>query len=122
MVYAEVSVDGRVRRPGRPGRFWRYARALERERLCAQERLGMRVNYIVALMRTLPLESALYRVQLAIEARDRGFGVVGIDLHGDERVAGAAQFAAAFDMARKHGLGVRAHAGEARGAGCVRSS
>jgi adenosine deaminase len=122
VIYAEVSVDGRVRQPGHPGPFWSYAEALERERRCAEERLGIRVNYILALMRTLPVESAVYRAQLAIEARDRGFGVVGIDLHGDESAGSAACFAPAFALAREHGLGVRAHAGEARGAESVREA
>jgi adenosine deaminase len=122
VIYAEVSVDGRVRHAGQEHAFWPYMEALEDARRCAQERLGIRLNYILALMRTLSVESALARVRLAIEARDRGFGVVGIDLHGDESIAGSAQFAEAYDLARAHGLGLRAHAGEASGAESVREA
>ena len=122
VVYTEVSVDGRVRHADQEEAFWQYAEALEHERRGAEDRLGIRINFILALMRTLSVKSAMLRVQLAIRARDRGFGVVGIDLHGDESRTVAARFAGAFALAREHGLGVRAHAGEARGAESVREA
>jgi adenosine deaminase len=116
VVYTEPSFDLPVREVGNDSRFWPIMEALEEERLRAQGRFPIRINYIAGLMRTLPPEVAEYRVRLAAEARDRGFGVVGVDLHGDEPAGAAEGFAPAFSLARELGLGRRAHAGEALGA------
>jgi adenosine deaminase len=66
-------------------------------------------------MRSLPVEVAIHRVELAAEARDRGIGIVAIDLHGDELNFPGAPFAPAFRLARELGFRLRAHAGEATG-------
>jgi adenosine deaminase len=115
VVYAEVSVDLPVREVGDDSYFWAVFEAMETERRAAQQRLPIRVNFIGGLMRTLPLEVAVYRTQLAIRARDRGIALVGIDLHGDEREGDTASFAPAYRLAEENGLGLRAHAGEAAG-------
>jgi aminodeoxyfutalosine deaminase len=115
VVYAEVSFDAPTREVGDDSRFWPIVEALEDERRAAESRLPIRVNWIVALMRTLPPEVALWRAQLAVQARDRGMAVVGIDLHGDEPNGAPAAFAPAYRLAEEHGLGLRAHAGEASG-------
>jgi adenosine deaminase len=54
-------------------------------------------------------------VELAGEAKRRGMGVAGIDLHGDEENFPPGPFTPAFDRAEELGLGLRAHAGEAAG-------
>lgn len=112
VVYAEVSFDAPVREVGDDSRFWPIVEALEGARRAAEKDDLIRVGYIVGLMRTLPPQVASYRVQLAARARDRGIGIVGIDLHGDETAAPATPFAPAFALAKHHGLGLRAHAGE----------
>jgi adenosine deaminase len=115
VVYAEVSFDAPLSRVDDDSRFWPIVEALESERRAAEARFPIRVNWIVGLMRTLPPDVALRRTELAIEARDRGIGIVGIDLHGDESKEPPAQFAPAYRLARDAGLGLRAHAGEAAG-------
>lgn len=115
VIYTEPSFDVPTRTVGDDSRFWPIMEALEAQRLCAQERYGMRINFIGGLMRTLPPEIAEYRVRLAAEARDRGYGITGVDLHGDEPAGAAETFAPAFQLARELGLGLRAHAGEALG-------
>lgn len=115
VVYAEVSFDAPTREVGDDSRFWPIVEALERERRSAEARWPLRANWILALMRTLPPEVAIWRTQLAIEARDRGVGIVGIDLHGDEPNGPPAPFEPAYRLAAEHGLGLRAHAGEAAG-------
>jgi adenosine deaminase len=115
VIYTEVSVDLPVRDVNDDSRFWPVMTALEAERRRAEAAMPIRINFIGALMRTLPVEVAVRRTELAIEARDRGIQIVGIDLHGDEIRGPAEPFAPAFRLAEKHGLGLRAHAGEARG-------
>jgi adenosine deaminase len=115
VIYAEVSVDLPVRNLDDDARFWPVMTALETERRRAEAALPIQINFIGALMRTLPLEVAMRRTELAIAARDQGIRIVGIDLHGDEIRGPAEVFAPAFRLAEAHGLGLRAHAGEAQG-------
>lgn len=113
VVYAEVSFDAPTREVGDDSRFWPIVEALEQERRLAEARFPIRINWILALMRTLPVEVALWRTRLAIEARERGIAVVAIDLHGNEPLAPPAPFAPAYRLAAEAGLHLRAHAGEA---------
>jgi adenosine deaminase len=115
VAYAEVSFDVPVRALGQEHRFWPIMEALEEERRKAEALWPIRINYIAAMQRGLPVEVGLRRVELAAQARDRGFGVVAIDLHGDEASFPPAPFAPAFRLAAQLGLGLRAHAGEAAG-------
>lgn len=115
VIYAEVSVDGRVDQVGDDRAFWPMVEAIEEERRLAESRFPIRLNFHIGLMRTLPVEVAVYRVELAAQARDRGIAVVGIDLHGDEEKAPTRAFEPAYRLAREYGLGTRAHAGEAVG-------
>lgn len=114
-IYAEVSFDLPVRTVGDETLFWPVVEALEEERRRAETTLPIRINLIAGLMRTLPVEVALYRTQLAIRAREQGIGIVAIDLHGDELQGPAAPFEPAYRLAESVGLGLRAHAGEAVG-------
>lgn len=122
VVYVEVSFDVPVREANDDSRFWPIMEALEEARRAAESRFPIRANYIAAIMRTLPVEVAIRRVELAIEARERGMGIVGIDLHGDEVASGPAPFIPAFELARQHGMGLRAHAGEAMGPESIRAA
>ena len=113
VVYTEVSFDAPTREVGEDTRFWPIVEALEAERRLAEARFPIRINWILALMRTLPVEVAVWRTHLAIEARERGIAIVAIDLHGNEQIAPPAPFAPAYRIAQDAGLGLRAHAGEA---------
>jgi adenosine deaminase len=115
VVYAEVSFDVPVREVGDDSRFWPIVTALEEARRLAESRWPIRLNYIGGLMRTLPAAVAEYRVELVAQAVKKGVAIVGVDLHGDESQVSPHSFVAAFDLARGYDLGLRAHAGEARG-------
>ncbi|HEX6509323.1 MAG TPA: adenosine deaminase [Chloroflexota bacterium] len=122
VVYTEVSFDVPVRSLEDTDRFWPIVEALEAARRDAQERFPMEIRYIAALMRTLPLPVCFKRVELAIAARECGIGIVGIDLHGDETASPPEHFAPVYQLAAVHGLGLRAHAGEARGPESIRGA
>lgn len=119
VVYAEVSFGAPSPEIGSAERYWQVIEAMERERRLVEARYPIRINWIVGMMRTRPVELALWHTKLAIEARDQGVAIVGIDLHGDERLAMPGPFAPAYDLAREHGLGLRAHAGEACDTGSI---
>jgi adenosine deaminase len=115
VAYAEVSFDVPAREVGDDRRFWPIVEALETQRRAAEARGPIRLNLIAGLMRSLPVDVALYRVDLAAQARDRGIGIVAVDLHGNEEEHPPAPFAPAFRLASERGLALRAHAGEAAG-------
>jgi len=115
VVYAEVSFDAPVRVVGEVGHYWPIVEALEEERQRAEHRWPIRINLISGIQRRFGVDVASYRVELAAQARDRGVGIVGIDLHGHEALYPGAAFAPAYDRARALGFGLRAHAGEADG-------
>lgn len=115
VVYTEISFDVPIRSLDDTERCAPIMEALEEARQDAQRRWPIEVRYIAALMRTLPLEVSMARVEATIAARDAGVGIVGIDLHGDETASPPEPFAPAFRLAAAAGLGLRAHAGEARG-------
>ncbi|HLJ68529.1 MAG TPA: adenosine deaminase [Chloroflexota bacterium] len=114
-IYTEISFEPPVTVVGDDTRFWPVVEALEEERRRAELRFPIRIGFIAGLMRTLPVELAVYRVELAAQARDRGIGIAGIDLHGDEASGPPAEFLPAYRLAAECGLGLRAHAGEALG-------
>jgi adenosine deaminase len=112
VVYTEVSLDAPVRAVDDDTRFWPIMEALEMERRRAEALWPIRINFILGLQRSLPVEVAIYRVELAAQAREQGIAVVGIDLHGDEINYACAPFAPAFCRGAELGLGLRCHAGE----------
>ncbi len=122
VVHAEISFDVPMRSLDDTERFWPIMNALEQARRDAEARWPMSVRYIAALMRSLPLEVCIERVKLAIAAKDRGMGVVGIDLHGDESAARPEDFVDAYRLAEASGLGLRAHAGETVGPESIRGA
>lgn len=115
VVYTEISFDVPIRSLDDTARCGPILAALDAAQREAERRWPITVRYIAALMRTLPLEVCLKRVSAVIEAREGGMNIVGIDLHGDETASPPEAFAPAFQLAASAGLGLRAHAGEARG-------
>jgi adenosine deaminase len=86
----------------------------------ASQDLGIGVAIVVAANRTRhPLDA---RTMARLAARYAGDGsgqVVGFGLSNDERRGSTAEFAAAFDIARRAGLACVPHSGELLGAGAV---
>jgi adenosine deaminase len=80
----------------------------------AQLDCNVRVNLILQIGREENLEAAAQIVDIALAHRDKG--VVGLDLAGDEVKFSASAFASVFQRARREGLFVTVHAGEAGGA------
>jgi adenosine deaminase len=74
---------------------------------------GVRARVIVCALRSMP--PALSRELAELAVGYQGRGVVGFDLAGGEHGNPAVAHAAAFDLARRGGLAVTAHAGEAFG-------
>jgi len=79
-----------------------------------------RARVIVCALRSMPLALSRELAELAVEYREKG--VVGFDLAGGEHGNPAAAHAAAFDLARRAGLAVTVHAGEAFGPKSVRQA
>jgi len=85
----------------------------------AGPRCGLSWGVIVCCYRPLPPEVNGRLVELAL--RERGAGVVGVDLAGPEDLPGAPH-AAALERARAAGLPITIHAGEAAGPHSVREA
>lgn len=77
----------------------------------------LEVGILVGLFRNDDPELAVEMVRQAIDARQ--YGVVGIDLLGDETANAAGVFKTAYGLALDAGLGFRVHAGEGVGADSV---
>lgn len=87
---------------------------LEAGRRAAERTHGIVARWIVDFPRSLPVAVAEEALGVALATRDRG--TVGFDISGDERaVAADPMFAPVFARARRGGLGIVAHAGEAAG-------
>ena len=86
----------------------------------ARSDLGVLTNLILLVRRNEDLNTAFEKTDIALAHRDSG--VVGIDLAGDEVAYPAHPFAEVFRRARRQGLHVTVHAGEAGGAGNVREA
>ena len=77
----------------------------------AQGDRDIRANLIVQIGRDETLETAFKLARVAVTYRDSG--VVGLDLAGDEQRYPASPFEGVFRQARREGLHVTVHAGEA---------
>lgn len=86
----------------------------------ARDRLGVRGGLIVCSLRHFNPDLSLDLARLAVAYAGRG--VVGFDLAGGEEGNPAAPHAAAFRLAREHGLACTCHAGEGAGAESVREA
>lgn len=81
---------------------------------------GIRARIIVCALRNMSPDMSLELAELA--AAYQGRGVVGFDLAGGEHGNPASVHAAAFDHARRAGLAVTVHAGEAFGPASIRQA
>lgn len=79
----------------------------------ARERYGIPSALIICALRNQPLKESIELAELASEFA--GMGVVGFDLAGPEAGYPARDHAEAFAIARRSGLGITVHAGEAAG-------
>jgi adenosine deaminase len=86
----------------------------------AQREIDIRVNLIVQIGRDESLDTAWQVAEVAVAHRHRG--VVGLDLAGDEVRYPARGFAEVFQWARREGLHITVHAGEAAGARSVQEA
>ncbi len=93
----------------------------------ASRRFQITTKLIVSISRHLsgdimamPWPTPMDIVQLALDYADRG--VVGLDLSGREEGFPPEMFAEPFEVARRAGLGITAHAGEETGAQSVRNA
>lgn len=109
--YVEIRVGGRrgFALLGMP----RMLEAMRRSAMRAQETSGIRSGFIVTLVRERGPDEALARVRDAHAYRE--WGVVGVDLAGDEANYPPALFVRALELAREAGLGITVHAGEFAG-------
>ncbi len=114
--YAEVSFDlARVMRLGIS--LDEVFDAINSAKQRATSDTSLRIGLILGMNRGREPETISRIAHQAVEWMDNG--VVGIDLHGDESVASPGVFTDAFSIARKAGLGLRAHAGEGVGADSI---
>lgn len=87
----------------------------------ASRRTGVEVGVIVAASRTRhPLDARVLARLAAQYAGDQPGEVVGFGLSNDERTGSTADFASAFQIARRAGLNLVPHGGELLGADSVR--
>jgi len=87
--------------------------AMARARTRAEESLGLRAGFLITIVRERGPEEADARVREAIDCME--YGVVGVDLAGDEENYPPALFSRALARAREAGLGITVHAGEFAG-------
>lgn len=88
--------------------------------MLAERDHGTRARLIISGLRNMPPAMSLELAELAVAYRGRG--VVGFDLAGGERGNPAVVHTAAFDHARRSGLAVTVHAGEAFGPESIRQA
>lgn len=86
----------------------------------AQRDHDITVRLILQIGRDESVETASQIAKIALDYREHG--VVGLDLAGDETRFPARRFAEVFQRARREGLYVTVHAGEAGGADNVREA
>jgi len=86
----------------------------------AQIDSGTRTGLILQIGRGEPVDIAEEIVEIALAHWDQG--VVGVDLAGDESAYPAGRYATVFQRARREGLHVTVHAGEAGGAANVQEA
>jgi adenosine deaminase len=120
VVYVEVNVG--VRPQARPYAIPQLAmlRAVDAARRDVESRFPIRIGLIVATSTDSSLQGepsveamALEVAERAVLAREEGIAVVGLDLQiAESSDADYRQYAPAFELARRGGLGLRAHAGE----------
>lgn len=117
IVYTEFSYDpSRSRRLGIDTEA--MMAAVDKARLQAEQDFGVRAGIIIGLGREHGAAQAANLTRKAIACQS--YGIVGLDLHGNEEAADSAEFQEAYDLARNAGLGLRAHVGESTGPESIR--
>jgi len=86
----------------------------------ARDMYGIEFGIIFSCLRERPVEDAWEVVRLA--ERNRQWGVVGIDLAGNEYRYPPEKFKDVFEYAHDAGLGITVHAGEGTNAESIRSA
>ncbi len=81
---------------------------------------GIRTAWILDCVRQFGADAAMQIARIAV--RFQGSGIVAFGMGGDELAVPAAEFRAAFDLARSQGLHAVCHAGEIGGPECVREA
>ncbi|KAK4496970.1 hypothetical protein PRZ48_011419 [Zasmidium cellare] len=87
--------------------------AVERARVRGEKEHGITVYWIVDTGRQFGLEQAAIVFNKAVELKETIPSVIGIGIGGDEEGGPVADFAELFAKAKKAGLRITAHAGEA---------
>jgi len=88
----------------------------------ARERHGVEIRWLPDAVRQLGPDAAMRVLEAAAAAAQRGLGVVGFGIGGDETAVPATAFADICAAARAAGLGVTVHAGETGGPESVRDA
>lgn len=86
----------------------------------AEQDFDITVRLLATIRRDYDQDTARRIVDMAIHYADQS--IVGLDLAGDEVHYSGQPFAKLFNKAKEAGLGITVHAGEAAGAGSVRTA
>jgi adenosine deaminase len=117
IVYTEFSYDpSRSRRLGID--MEAMMAAVDDARQQAEQDFGTRAGIIIGLGREHGAALAATLARKAVACKK--YGIVGLDLHGNEEAADSSEFQEAYDLARNAGLGLRAHVGESTGPESIR--
>ena len=112
VIYAEVSFDPiRGLRLGIP--YDEMLSAVYNAKKSAEEKYDIKIGLIIGLGREFGKETVTDFTKKACDSKK--YGVVGLDLHGNEASNPPEIFIEAFNIARSAELGLRAHAGEGSG-------
>ncbi|KAF2170614.1 hypothetical protein M409DRAFT_19431 [Zasmidium cellare ATCC 36951] len=87
--------------------------AVERARIQGEQEYGTTIFWIVDAVRQFGLEDAAVVLSKAVKLKETMPSIVGIGIGGNEEAGPVADFAEFFARAKKAGLRVTAHAGEA---------
>ncbi len=94
--------------------------SVDRARRKAEQDFGIRSGIIIGLGREHGVSVVTEFTQMAIAMRQ--YGIVGLDLHGNEEAAPCHDFLEAYELARNAGFGLRAHVGESTGPESIRQA
>lgn len=112
VIYTEVSFDPfrglRLKIP-----FDEMLEAVYNAKVRAERENKIKIGLIIGLGRER--EPSVVADFARKAADSKKFGIIGLDLHGNEEAAPPEDFLEAYDIAGSAGLGLRAHAGEGTG-------
>ena len=115
VLYAEMLFAARGPESPYPIPYHDIVTAIEQARLTAESQFPIRIGLVACLIRDKP-HGSVRMVREAIAELEKGAGLVGIDLVGNETEGqDFAALAPAYHLAHEASLGLAAHAGEAAG-------